>query len=51
MTIKGKLDSKTKDIVALTVSIMSGCDYCIGAYNEIVKHTGLDDCFNKKHIL
>lgn len=43
MTRKGKLDSKTKDIIALTVSIMSGCDYCIGVYNETVKHAGLDD--------
>ena len=43
MTKQGKLDSKTKDIVALTVSIMSGCDYCIGVYNETVKHAGLDD--------
>ena len=43
MTKQGKLDSKTKDIVALTVSIMSGCDNCIGVYNETVKHAGLDD--------
>ena len=43
MKKQGKLDSKTKDIVALTVSIMSGCDYCIGVYNETVKHAGLDD--------
>lgn len=43
MTKQGKLDSKTKDIVALTVSIMSGCEYCIGVYNEAVKHAGLDD--------
>ncbi len=43
MTKQGKLDSKTKDIIALTVSIMSGCDYCIGVYNESVKHAGLDD--------
>lgn len=39
----GKLGRKTKDIVALTVSIMSGCEYCIGVYNEAVKHAGLDD--------
>ncbi len=39
----GKLDKKTKDIIALTVSIMSGCDYCIGVYNATVKHNGLDD--------
>lgn len=43
MTRQGKLDSKTKDIIALTVSIMSGCDYCIGVYNETVRHAGLDD--------
>ncbi len=43
MTKQGKLDSKTKDIVALTVSIMSGCDYCIGVYNDTVRHAGLDD--------
>ncbi len=34
----GKLGRKTKDIVALTVSIMSGCEYCIGVYNKAVKH-------------
>ncbi len=39
----GKLGKRTKDIVALTVSIMSGCDYCIGVYNDAVKHAGLDD--------
>ncbi|MCH8014408.1 MAG: carboxymuconolactone decarboxylase family protein [Candidatus Dadabacteria bacterium] len=39
----GKLGNKTKDIVALTVSIMSGCDYCIGVYNDAVKRAGLDD--------
>ncbi len=43
MTRQGKLDSRTKDIVALTVSIMSGCDYCIGVYTETVRHAGLDD--------
>lgn len=43
MTRSGKLDSKTKNIIALTVSIMSGSDYCIGVYNEAVKHAGLDD--------
>ncbi len=43
MNTKGKLDRKTQDIIALTVSIMSGCDYCINVYNEAVKHAGLDD--------
>jgi len=39
----GKLGKNTKDIVALTVSIMSGCDYCIGVYNDAVKRAGLND--------
>ncbi len=43
MTRQGKLDSQTKDIIALTVSIMSGCDYCIDVYSETVRHSGLDD--------
>ncbi len=43
MTQQGKLDSKTKDIVALTVSIMSGCNYCIGVYNDTVRNADLDD--------
>ena len=43
MTKQGRLDSKTKDIIALTVSIMIGSEYCIGVYNEAVKHGGLDD--------
>lgn len=43
MSTQGKLDSKTKDIIALTVSIMSGCEYCVNVYTETVKHSGLDD--------
>ncbi len=39
----GKLGKNTKDIIALTVSIMSGCTYCIGVYTEAVKRAGLDD--------
>ena len=40
---EGHLGRHTKDIVALTVSIMSGCDYCIGVYNEAVKRAGLNN--------
>ena len=39
----GKLAKQTKDNIALTVSIMSGCDYCIDVYNGAVRHNGLDD--------
>lgn len=40
---EGKLGRQTKDIIALTVSIMSGCEYCLDVYNGAVKHSGLDD--------
>ncbi len=43
MGADGQLGRKTKDIVALTVSIMSGCEYCTRVYNQAVKHAGLDD--------
>ena len=39
----GELNSLTKDIIALTVSVMSGCEYCIGVYMSAVRHGGLDD--------
>ncbi|KKK56911.1 hypothetical protein LCGC14_3059770, partial [marine sediment metagenome] len=31
------------DIIALTVSIMSGSSYCIDVYNGAVSKNGLDD--------
>ena len=43
MSAGGKLDRKTQDIIALTVSIMSGCEYCINVYTTAVKHAGSDD--------
>jgi AhpD family alkylhydroperoxidase len=39
----GQLDTLTKDIIALTVSMMSGCDYCISVYTAAVRNLGLDD--------
>ena len=43
MNKEGKLDKNTKDIVALTVSIMNGSRYCIDVYNDAVANHGLDD--------
>jgi AhpD family alkylhydroperoxidase len=43
MSKESKLDKNTKDIIALTVSVMSGSNYCIDVYNEAVKQNGLDD--------
>jgi AhpD family alkylhydroperoxidase len=39
----GQLDTLTKDIIALTVSMMSGCDYCITVYTAAVRNLGLND--------
>ena len=39
----GKLDDLTKAIIALTVSTMNGCAYCINVYTDAVGKYGLDD--------
>ena len=38
-----KLDDLTKAIIALTVSTMNGCRYCIEVYTGAVRKYGLDD--------
>jgi AhpD family alkylhydroperoxidase len=43
MSEQGKLDDLTKDIIALTVSTMNGCSYCIEVYTGAVRKYGLDD--------
>ena len=43
MREQGKLDDLTKDIIALTVSTMNGCSYCIEVYTSAVRKYGLDD--------
>jgi AhpD family alkylhydroperoxidase len=43
MSNNGKIDNKTKDIVAFIVSVMSGSTYCIGVYTDALRNNGLDD--------
>jgi AhpD family alkylhydroperoxidase len=43
MNKEGKLNKITKDIIAFTVSVMSGSTYCIDVYNQALSHNGLDD--------
>ena len=43
MSSDGKIDNKTKDIVAFIVSVMTGSEYCIGVYTDALRHNGLDD--------
>ncbi len=38
-----KLDDLTKAIIALTVSTMNGCSYCMEVYTGAVRKYGLDD--------
>ncbi len=40
---KHQLDDLTKAIIALTVSTMNGCNYCIEVYTGAVRKYGLDD--------
>lgn len=39
----GKLDSKTKLLIALTVSILNNCEMCITQYNNKSKEAGFTD--------
>ncbi len=39
----GRLDDLTKAIIALTVSTMNACAYCITVYTGAVRKYGLDD--------
>jgi len=43
MNQTGQLDDLTKAIIALTVSTMNGCAYCITVYTGAVRKYGLDD--------
>jgi AhpD family alkylhydroperoxidase len=38
----GKLDLKTKEIIAAAVSITNGCDYCINSHLAAAQKLGLD---------
>jgi AhpD family alkylhydroperoxidase len=39
----GRLDRRTKEIIALAVSITNGCEYCINSHTAALKRLGLDD--------
>lgn len=39
----GHLDRRTKEIIALAVSITNGCEYCIYSHTAALKRLGLDD--------
>jgi len=43
MSEEHKLDDLTKAIIALTVSTMNGCAYCIAVYTGAVRKYGLED--------
>ncbi len=39
----GKLDRKTKEVIALAVSATNGCDYCVNAHSAALKRLGFGD--------
>jgi AhpD family alkylhydroperoxidase len=43
MVQEGQLNRMTKEIIALTVSAMSGCEYCLWVHTSAVQNLGLDD--------
>ncbi|MBI3609395.1 MAG: carboxymuconolactone decarboxylase family protein [Nitrospirae bacterium] len=40
---KGKLDPKTKQVIALAVSATNNCEYCIHAHTVVLKQMGYTD--------
>lgn len=43
MVEPGKLDRKTKEVIALAVSATNSCEYCINAHTATLNHMGFDD--------
>ena len=43
MTKEGRLDRLTKEIIAVAVSAVNGCDYCLWVHTAAAKKQGLDD--------
>ncbi len=39
----GKLERKTKEIIALAVSATNGCDYCVHSHTGALRRLGLGD--------
>jgi AhpD family alkylhydroperoxidase len=39
----GRLDLKTKEMIALAVSATNGCAYCINSHTAALKKLGVDD--------
>ena len=40
---KGRLDAKTREAIALTVSEINACDYCLSAHTALGRGAGLGD--------
>jgi len=39
----GKLDRKTKEMIAVAVSATNNCDYCIRSHTDALRSLGVDD--------
>ena len=43
MVAPGKLDRKTREVIALAVSATNNCEYCVNAHTAALKQMGFDD--------
>lgn len=43
MAEEGKLDRLSKEIIAIAVSAVNGCDYCLWVHTAAAKKLGMDD--------
>ena len=41
--VKGKLDAKLRELIAITVAQTNSCEYCLSAHTFLGKHVGLND--------
>jgi AhpD family alkylhydroperoxidase len=39
----GRLDMRTKEMIALAVSVTNGCEYCINSHTAALQKLGLDN--------
>jgi AhpD family alkylhydroperoxidase len=39
----GRLDRKTKEMIAVAVSATNNCDYCIRSHTDVLRALGVDD--------
>lgn len=39
----GRIDRRTKEMIAVAVSATNGCDYCVASHTAVLRAMGMDD--------